>query len=343
MLQQLNDIFRDRSSSMRCRGYRGHRADRTTPLSAVNDDALRLRDDVVTEPDQSRGRPCATRHEHQDGVSVPRAEGRRMSTAPVRDARPGRRSRNAARARGGRDVSGGRAGRLGAARPHRRPPRGWAPSCMWRPRRPCPQGAKPATSAAPRADHRSSAGRAAGAQGHLRHRRHAHDRGSRRCSRGTAVPSTATVVQQARVRPARSRSASSTATNSRWARPNAELGLWSRCSTRGTSDARARRLVPAGRRRPWRRACCPVATGTDTGGSIRQPASFCGVTGIKPTYGVCSRWGMVAFASSLDQAGPVRACRPRTAALLLVRDDAGFDPRDSTTRAQRPRRDYAAR
>ncbi|MBY0583645.1 MAG: Asp-tRNA(Asn)/Glu-tRNA(Gln) amidotransferase subunit GatA [Sphingomonas sp.] len=74
---------------------------------------------------------------------------------------------------------------------------------------------------------------------------------------------------------------------------------------------------------------CPGATGTDTGGSIRQPAAFVGISGIKPTYGRCSRWGVIAFASSLDQAGPmardVRDCA------ILLENMVGFDPRDATS------------
>lgn len=74
---------------------------------------------------------------------------------------------------------------------------------------------------------------------------------------------------------------------------------------------------------------CAGATGTDTGGSIRQPAAFTGIAGIKPTYGRCSRWGVVAFASSLDQAGPmardVRDCA------ILLKSMCGFDPKDSTS------------
>jgi aspartyl-tRNA(Asn)/glutamyl-tRNA(Gln) amidotransferase subunit A len=71
------------------------------------------------------------------------------------------------------------------------------------------------------------------------------------------------------------------------------------------------------------------ATGTDTGGSIRQPAAFCGIVGMKPTYGRCSRWGIVAFASSLDQAGPMT--RTVRDAAIMLRAMAGHDPKDSTS------------
>jgi aspartyl-tRNA(Asn)/glutamyl-tRNA(Gln) amidotransferase subunit A len=82
-----------------------------------------------------------------------------------------------------------------------------------------------------------------------------------------------------------------------------------------------------------------AATGTDTGGSIRQPASFCGIVGLKPTYGRCSRWGIVAFASSLDQAGPMT--RTVGDAALMLQAMAGHDPRDSTS-APVPVPDFAA-
>lgn len=97
-------------------------------------------------------------------------------------------------------------------------------------------------------------------------------------------------------------------------------------SSGGSAAAVAARLVP-------------VATGTDTGGSIRQPASFTGITGIKPTYGVCSRYGMIAFASSLDQAGPF--ARSAEDCALMLSAMSGFDERDATS-AQRPPQDYTA-
>jgi aspartyl-tRNA(Asn)/glutamyl-tRNA(Gln) amidotransferase subunit A len=97
-------------------------------------------------------------------------------------------------------------------------------------------------------------------------------------------------------------------------------------SSGGSAAAVAARLVPA-------------ATGTDTGGSIRQPAALTGITGIKPTYGRVSRFGMVAFASSLDQAGILAGSAEDCA--LLLKTMAGFDPRDSTS-VDRPVPDYVA-
>ncbi|MDA9064612.1 Asp-tRNA(Asn)/Glu-tRNA(Gln) amidotransferase subunit GatA [Pseudomonadales bacterium] len=84
---------------------------------------------------------------------------------------------------------------------------------------------------------------------------------------------------------------------------------------------------------------CTAATGTDTGGSIRQPAAFCGITGLKPTYGRVSRWGVIAYASSLDQAGPMAQTAEDAAHLLQAM--AGFDHRDSTSINQ-PVPDYLA-
>ena len=87
-------------------------------------------------------------------------------------------------------------------------------------------------------------------------------------------------------------------------------------SSGGSSSAVAARIAPG-------------ATGTDTGGSIRQPAAFTGISGIKPTYGRCSRWGVVAFASSLDQAGPM--ARDVTDCAIMLEAMAGFDAKDATS------------
>ncbi len=99
-------------------------------------------------------------------------------------------------------------------------------------------------------------------------------------------------------------------------------------SSGGSAAAVAARLAPA-------------ATGTDTGGSIRQPAAFCGITGIKPTYGRASRWGMVAFASSLDQAGPM--ARTAQDCALLLSALCGPDPDRDSTSLDKPAEDYTRR
>src|SRR5271165_5316582 len=101
-----------------------------------------------------------------------------------------------------------------------------------------------------------------------------------------------------------------------WTRRGANTPLVPGGSSGGSAAAVAARLALG-------------ATATDTGGSIRQPASFCGIAGIKPTYGRCSRWGIVAFASSLDQAGPV--ARTVEDCAIMLGSMAGHDKLDSTS------------
>ena len=105
---------------------------------------------------------------------------------------------------------------------------------------------------------------------------------------------------------------------------------WDKTAVPGGSSGGSAAAVAAG--------LTPAATGTDTGGSIRQPAALCGITGIKPTYGRVSRFGMIAFASSLDQGGPMAYTAEDCAMLLSAM--AGFDERDSTS-IERPKEDFS--
>ena len=104
--------------------------------------------------------------------------------------------------------------------------------------------------------------------------------------------------------------------SSPWKKDGTNAAMSPGGSSGGSSSAVSARIAPA-------------ATGTDTGGSIRQPAAFTGICGIKPTYGRCSRWGVVAFASSLDQAGPM--ARSGEDCAIMLEAMAGFDPKDSTS------------
>ena len=188
-----------------------------------------------------------------------------------------------------------------------------------------------------RGDARAADRRADRAQGHLLHRGRQDHLRLARCSTTSSRPTTPP-SSSGSTRPARCMLGKTNMDEFAMGSSN-ETSYYG--PVRNPWDTAACPAAPrAARRRRSPRGSRPAATGTDTGGSIRQPAALTGITGLKPTYGRVSRYGMIAFASSLDQGGPLAAHRRGRA--LLLEAMAGFDARDSTSARRAGADDYVA-